>query len=219
MSSAARQVLGLQRPPTDELASSPAPECFARNVYYDTKHAMEAAKLLPGEYYVATRAMLLVTVLGSCVAACIRDSRLGIGGMNHFMLPDSEDIDPSSGGARYGSFAMEVLINHLLKLGAKRENLEAKVTGGGNVLPGLTQANIGHKNAAFVVRYLRTEKIRVAASDLEDVYPRKVYYFPATGRVLVRRLKSMHNDTITQREIEYRSRLGQVPVRGDVELF
>jgi chemotaxis protein CheD len=206
-------------PADDAFASSPAPECFARNVYHDRSHQIDAAKLLPGEYYVAVRDMLLVTVLGSCVAACIRDTRLGMGGMNHFMLPESDANEPASSSARYGTYAMEVLINHLLKLGARRENLEAKVFGGGNVLPGLTQANVGHKNAAFVMEYLRTEGIRVAAKDLADVHPRKVYYFPATGRALIKRLRAMHNDTIIERETDYRSRLVRAPVGGDVELF
>ena len=203
----------------DAYSSSPAPECFARNVYHDRTHDIDAAKLLPGEYYVAVRDMLLVTVLGSCVAACVRDTRLGMGGMNHFMLPDSDANEPASSSARYGTYAMEVLINHLLKLGARRENLEAKVFGGGNVLPGLTQANVGHKNAAFVEEFLRTEGIRIAARDLADIFPRKVYYFPATGRALIKRLRALHNDTIIERETDYRSRLVRAPVGGDVELF
>ena len=219
MNSDARQVLGAGRPEAGELATSPAPECFARNVYFDRKHESEAAKLLPGEYFVSTRPMVLVTVLGSCVAACIRDTRLGIGGMNHFMLPDTESEDLAKGGARYGTYAMEVLVNHLLKLGARREHLEAKVFGGGDVLPGLTQANVGHKNSAFVVHYLQRERVRIAARDLADLHPRKVYYFPATGRALIKRLRTLHNDTVLAREIEYRRRLAQEPAVGDIELF
>lgn len=202
----------------DARASSPAPECFARNVYYDSQHGIEAVKLLPGEYYVSARDMLLVTVLGSCVAACIRDVRLGVGGMNHFMLPEGDVHGPASGAARYGTFAMEVLINHLLKLGARREHLEAKVFGGGNVLPGLAQANVGHRNAAFVVHFLAAERIRIAARDLADRYPRKVYYFPASGRALVKRLRELHNDTILEREAAYRRRL-IAPPAGEIELF
>ncbi len=219
MKSASRQVLGNRRSFPDALASSPAQECFARNLYHDRDHNVDAAKLLPGEYFVCTRDMLLVTVLGSCVAACIRDVRLGMGGMNHFMLPDREAAESESIGARYGTYAMEVLINHLLKLGARRENLEAKVFGGGNVLPGLVQANVGHKNAAFVEAFLSTENIRVAARDLAAGHPRKVYYFPANGRVLVKRLRSLHNDTVLERETEYRQRLIRAPESGEVELF
>lgn len=217
--SASRQVLGKTPAVPDELASSPAPECFARNLYFDRTHNTNAAKLLPGEYFVTTRNMLLVTVLGSCVAACIRDTRLGIGGMNHFMLADGEAAQGAENGARYGTYAMEVLINHLLKLGARREHLEAKVFGGGNVLRGLTQANVGHRNAAFVESFLAEENIRIAARDLANVYPRKVYYFPATGRVLLKRLHVMSNDTLLARETEYRQRLTQAPDSGSIELF
>jgi chemotaxis protein CheD len=221
MISAARQVLGAGKRPSvpDELASSPAQECFARNLYFDRTHNIDAAKLLPGEYFVSTRDRLLVTVLGSCVAACIRDTRMGIGGMNHFMLPDSESEQTAANGARYGTYAMEVLINHLLKLGAQREHLEAKVFGGGNVLAGLTQANVGHKNAAFVQSFLKEENIRIAARDLADVFPRKVYFFPVSGKVLVKRLRSANNSTVAEREIEYRKRLTQAPESGEVELF
>jgi chemotaxis protein CheD len=194
---------------------------LAPNVYYDNQLEIEAAKILPGEYYVTTRDMVLVTVLGSCVTACIRDKLSGIGGMNHFMLPDSnpDKDNPISTSARYGTFAMEVLINNLLTLGAHRTLLEAKVFGGGNVLPNMTVANIGQRNAQFALRFLAMEKIPVAAKDLVDIYPRKVYFFPKTGRVLVKKLRNMHNDTIMQREKEYRSRLRQETVAGDVELF
>ncbi len=197
-------------------ANHPAP-----NLYYDKQFESDAAKLLPGEYYVTRNDMVLVTVLGSCVAACIRDVNSGVGGMNHFMLPDSgsDRGTPASESARYGAFAMEVLVNELLKLGARRPNLEAKVFGGGAVMSGLTQANVGERNAAFVLEYLQTEGIRLAARDLLDIYPRKVYFFPRAGRVVVRKLKSLHNDTIMQREIDYRSRLRGIHVEGDIELF
>jgi chemotaxis protein CheD len=114
---------------------------------------------------------------------------------------------------------MEILVNELLKLGARRSYLEAKVFGGGNVMVGLTQANVGERNATFVLEYLHTEGIALAAQDLLDLYPRKVYFFPHTGRVVVRKLRSLHNDTILQREIDYRVRLRTTHVEGDIELF
>jgi len=195
-------------------------EHVAPNQYYDRQFDIEAAKILPGEYYVTRRDMLIVTVLGSCVAACIRDRASGIGGMNHFMLPESGDNeDPLSQSARYGTYAMEMLINQLIKLGAKRPNLEAKVFGGGNVMRHFTVHNIGERNAAFVLDYLGTEKIRVSAQDLVGIYPRKVYFFPKTGKVLVKRLKNIHNNTIFEREKEYSSRLQVTPIAGEVELF
>lgn len=196
-------------------------EQFATNVYYDRTFDRDAAKILPGEYYFTAKDMLIVTVLGSCVAACIRDRVTGVGGMNHFMLPDGGgDADsPVSASMRYGTYAMEILINDLLKAGARRENLEAKVFGGGNVLRGFIAINVGERNAQFVRDYLKAENIRITAEDLNDVHPRKVYFFPRTGKVLVKKLKQMNNNTLVNREQDYASRLQTNKVGGDVELF
>jgi chemotaxis protein CheD len=195
-------------------------EILSPHLYFDREHNSEAAKILPGEYYATGREMVLVTVLGSCVCACIRDKVSGIGGMNHFMLPDSGDrSNPFGESARYGIYAMEILINQLLKMGAKRSNFEAKVFGGGSVLRGFTVANVGERNAEFVLQFLKTENITVAAQDLLDIYPRKVYYFPSTGLVRVKKLKQVHNDTIINRETEYNTRLHYSKLEGDVELF
>jgi chemotaxis protein CheD len=193
----------------------------ATNVYYDRTFDTQAAKILPGEYYYTAKDMLIVTVLGSCVSACIRDRVSGLGGMNHFMLPDggADANSPVSASARYGTFAMEILINSLLKSGARRENLEAKVFGGGAVLKGFTAMNVGERNAAFVQTFLKNERIRIVAEDLNDIYPRKVYFFPRTGKVLVKKLMQSHNDTLAKREIEYASRLKVQPVAGEIELF
>ncbi|MDA8328978.1 MAG: chemoreceptor glutamine deamidase CheD [Betaproteobacteria bacterium] len=185
-------------------------EHFATNIYFDPIFQCDAAKLLPGEYYYTDKNMLIVTVLGSCVSACIRDKVTGIGGMNHFMLPDvgmSDVNNPVSPSMRYGTYAMETLIDDLLKAGAKRQNLEAKVFGGGNVLKGFSQMNVGERNAKFVRHYLRTQHMPIIAEDLNDIYPRKVYFFPRTGKVLVRKIKELRNDTLVVREIEYASRL------------
>jgi chemotaxis protein CheD len=196
-------------------------EILSPHLYFDREHNTEAAKILPGEFYATGREMVLVTVLGSCVCACIRDRVSGIGGMNHFMLPESgqDRSNPLGDSARYGIYAMEVLINQLLKMGAKRSNFEAKVFGGGSVLRGFTVANVGERNAEFVLQFLKTEKIAVAAKDLLDIYPRKVYYFPSTGLVRVKKLKHVHNDTIINRETEYNTRLQYAKLEGDVELF
>ncbi|GIZ52645.1 chemoreceptor glutamine deamidase CheD [Noviherbaspirillum aridicola] len=195
-------------------------EQFATNVYYDRTFDCDAAKILPGEYYYTCKDMMIVTVLGSCVSACIRDRVTGIGGMNHFMLPDGGDADsPVSASMRYGTYAMEVLINDLLKAGARRENLEAKVFGGGNVLRGFVAINVGERNAQFVREFLRAENIRVVAEDLNDIYPRKVYFFPRSGKVLVKKLRQLNNNTLVNREQDYANRLLSTPVAGDVELF
>lgn len=196
-------------------------EQFATNVYYDRTFDCDAAKILPGEYYYTGKDMLIVTVLGSCVSACIRDRLTGLGGMNHFMLPDGggDASSPVSASMRYGTYAMEVLINDLLKAGARRENLEAKVFGGGAVLRGFTAMNVGERNAAFVMSFLKTEGIRVLASDLNDIYPRKVYFFPRSGKVMVKKLMQTHNDTLARRELDYARRLKVEPVGGEIDLF
>lgn len=195
-------------------------ENLATNRYFDRYFASEAAKILPGEYFVSDQGILLVTVLGSCVAACIRDVEAGIGGMNHFMLPDDGGRSETVGtSARYGSYAMEVLINHLLKMGARKSRLEAKVFGGGAVMSSLSSSNVGVRNAEFVLNYLKTEKIPVVAKDLLDSYPRKVYYFSQTGRVLVKKLHRVHNETLFSRERDYKERLSGASMGGDVELF
>jgi chemotaxis protein CheD len=196
-------------------------ELLSPNLYFDKNFNIDSVKIAPGEYYVTGRDMALVTVLGSCVAACIRDRKSGLGGMNHFMLPEErrDNGDVLSPSARYGAYAMEVMLNELLKMGAVRSNLEAKIFGGGNVLRGFTVSNIGQSNADFVEDYLGRENIRVVAKDLLDIYPRKVYFFPRSGRVLVKQLRNPHNDTIIRREQAYRTLLQHARIQGDVELF
>ena len=197
-------------------------EEISTTLYYDRTFDCNAAKISPGEYYFTDKDMVIVTVLGSCVSACIRDNISGIGGMNHFMLPDSAAADkdsPVSESMRYGTYAMEVLINQLLRNGARRENLEAKIFGGGNVLKSFTTMNVGDRNAMFVRKFLKEERIRVTGEDLLDIYPRKVYYFPKTGKVLVKRLKNMHYATLYKREEVYASKLKTSDVGGEIDLF
>lgn len=196
-------------------------EAAQPKIYFDRQFNCQVAKILPGEFYVTSADMAISTVLGSCVSACIRDTRLNIGGMNHFMLPGNSDVyNPLSASARYGSYAMEILINEILKRGASRENLEAKVFGGGNVMSSITTSNVGQRNAKFVVDYLGFESIPIVAQDLMENCPRKVVFFPNTGRVLMKRL---HNERI-DREIEavenrYSQTIGAEAVSNDIELF
>ncbi|MDF2177098.1 chemoreceptor glutamine deamidase CheD [Aliiglaciecola sp. CAU 1673] len=194
---------------------------MAPNRYFDRHFERDAVKILPGEYFVTKDPTMIVTVLGSCVSVCLRDPVRMVGGMNHFLLPNEGSSENAvwSESARYGVHAMEILINHMVKLGARRNTLEAKIFGGGNVLRGLTQNTVGERNVDFVLQYLKTEQIPILASDLLDQYPRKVYFFPDTGKVMVRKIKSLHNSTIMDRESEYRMRLRQVPKSGDVDLF
>jgi chemotaxis protein CheD len=188
-----------------------------KELYFDTAIQMWVAKLLPGEYLASSSEMVIATVLGSCVAACLFDRGSGVFGMNHFMLPGGSG--EASKSMRYGAYAMEVLINEMFKLCARRERLEAKVTGGGAVLPDMKLLNVGERNAAFVVDYLSTEGIPILASDLEGRYARKVYLYGATGRVRVRQLRALRNDTVSRRDAEYLARLQKAPVAGEVSLF
>ncbi len=209
--------------PSRRRLPAPLPGFEHINRYWDKYMQMPAAKILPGEFYVSSQTELITTVLGSCVAACIRDTKLGIGGMNHFMLPKSRSPDGSWGGdfatqSRYGNWAMEYLINAILKMGGSRTNLEVKIFGGANVIQ--SSAVVGTKNIDFVLRYLEDENMAVAAQDLGGVYPRKVMYFPDTGAAKVRRLKDLSNSTIVDRESTYRKRIdGTEEEGGSVELF
>jgi chemotaxis protein CheD len=180
-------------------------------LYQDKEFEREAVKILPGQYYAAARDMLIVTVLGSCVSACLWDPLRRIGGMNHFMLPGAGD------SGRMGIYAMELLINRMLKLGAERGRLVAKVFGGAAVLQGMDALNIGNQNSTFVLDFLREEGIAVAAQDLNGVAPRKVYFFLQTGRVRVKKLGELRNEKLERRERDYLRNLA--PHSGEIEIF
>ncbi|MFC4698590.1 chemoreceptor glutamine deamidase CheD [Glaciecola siphonariae] len=195
-------------------------EHLAPNRYFDKNFNTDAVKILPGEYFATRDETMIVTVLGSCVSVCLRDPITRVAGMNHFLLPANKDeVNFNSDSARYGVYAMEVLVNHLIKLGASKSRLEAKVFGGGNVLKQLRLNSVGSQNAAFVENYLETENLKVVAKDLLGEFPRKIYFFPLTGEVKVRKLKSLHNTTILERESEYRVKVNQTPASGDVDFF
>lgn len=192
------------------------------NRYWDRQNEMCAAKILPGEFYVTTHDELIVTVLGSCVSACIRDPIFGIGGMNHFMLPISAQTgtwkrDSFGVSTRYGNYAMEHLINEILKNGGSRNNLEVKVFGGGKILAQMT--DIGDKNVQFVQSFIKTEGLKLLSEDLGDIHPRKVHYHPRTGKVNVKKLRSLHNSTIGDREQKYMHEIEIEQSSTDIELF
>ena len=193
--------------------------------FWDPQLDHWTVKILPGEYYVTRAEEAVSTVLGSCISACVRDPVKNVGGMNHFMLPEDAStgpnnwLDPAIGLAtRYGSYAMESLINDLLKLGATRERLEIKVFGGGRVLSGMT--DVGARNIDFLRSYIELEGYRIAAEDLGGTQPRKVVYFPASGRVRMRRLRPVENRIISHHEQLYLASIGgKAADGGDVELF
>lgn len=195
----------------------------ASTVYFEREFERNAVKLLPGEYFVSEDDIVLSTVLGSCIAACMWDRNARVGGMNHFMLPGDAaragtDADPIGLAGRYGVFAMEQLINELIKRGARKSNLEAKLFGGGAVLRNFTALNVGERNAEFVLSFLRTEGIRIASQDLLDVFARRVAFFPVSGRALCRKLPQA-DAAVVSAEQKYNDQLNTNKVGGDVELF
>ena len=181
----------------DQLKAQPRKPGEASFFYADHHFQYDAVKVLPGEYFVSQEDIVIMTVLGSCIAACIWDGRARTGGMNHFMLPDG---DASDGSGRYGSYAMELLINEMLKLGARRETMQAKIFGGGQVMAGFTTMNVGERNTKFLLDYLAMERIPVVSQDVMDIHPRKVCFFPVTGKALVKRLAHAHPETLVVEE-------------------
>lgn len=193
------------------------------NRYWDKRHDAYAAKILPGEYFVTKSDELIATVLGSCVSACIRDPINGIGGMNHFLLPLTNEekwstkTEVDSLATRYGNYAMEHMINDILKYGGKKENLEIKIFGGSRIMQIMT--DIGQSNIDFVKSFIELEGFNISAEDVGGINPRKVLYNPLTGKVRVKKLKDLHNDTIVKREVSYKSKLSSSDTSGDVDLF
>ena len=183
--------------------------------FWDANFKNDAVKVLPGEFFVSDEDMLIVTTLGSCIAACLWDRERRIGGMNHFMLPEGGD-----GSGRYGSYAMELLINQLLKRGASRTALEAKVFGGGSVIASMTSINVGERNTQFVLDYLRTERIPVVSKDVLDTCARKVCLLPASGKALVKRLSPSNPATLAAQERAAAEKAApQAAGGGSVDLF
>lgn len=188
--------------------------------YFDRDFQVDAVKILPGQYHASKGAGTITTVLGSCVSTCLWDPVERIGGMNHFMLPGDSAAGPAAASARFGVYAMEVLINEMAHLGADRRRMVAKVFGGARVLAGFDKLDVGAKNAEFVLEFLKVEGIPVAARDLLDVHPRKVHFFPSTGKVHVKRLNVVPNDAVQRREREYLSELSaRKSGGGDIEIF
>jgi chemotaxis protein CheD len=172
----------------DRLRATPRRSGEASFFWYEPQFGSEAVKVLPGEYFVDTEDLLIMTTLGSCIAACLWDRNARVGGLNHFMLPEGGGQDGADSSGRYGSYAMELLINEMMKRGASRSSLEAKVFGGGQVIAGMDSINVGERNTRFVIDYLKTERIPVVSKDVQGIHPRKVCFLPASGKAMVKRL-------------------------------
>jgi len=192
--------------------------------YWDHHYHSCVAKVLPGEYYVTYQDEILITVVGSCITACIRDYEVGIGGMNHFMLP-TKILENKwrntrvSIANRYGNFAMEHMINEILKHGGMRQNLEVKLFGGGQIMS--SSAKIGQQNIYFVKDYIRKEGLNLLAEDLGDIYPRKILFSPLTGKVRVKKLQAMTamEKTVINQEDLYRRSIEEQSIEGDIDLW
>lgn len=200
-----------------ELKASPRRPGEASFFFFDHHFQHNAVKVLPGEYFVSRDSLAIMTVLGSCIAACLWDSRMRVGGMNHFMLPEGDSADASG---RYGSYAMELLINEMMKLGARRETLQAKIFGGAQVMHNFTTLNVGERNTRFVQNYLATERIPVVSEDVLDIYPRKVVFFPVTGKVMVKRLAHAHPEALADEVVRGNAAtVARATSGGSVDLF
>ena len=194
------------------------------NRYWDPAHGHYSAKILPGQYYVSKNDELIATVLGSCISVCAIDRVAGVAGMNHFMLPlYTKDHDDSWGSTvisaetRYGNFAMEHMINDIIKHGGVKSRLELKVIGGGRVMDKMT--DVGLRNISFVYDYIANERLQLVKEDVGDRYPRKVIFHVKTGKVKVRKLKKVNNTTLIERDTEYLNKLNTEAVGGSVDLF
>jgi chemotaxis protein CheD len=183
--------------------------------YFDAFFKNDAVKILPCEYFVFDEDILIMTTLGSCIAACLWDREAKIGGMNHFMLPDGD-----SDSGRYGSYAMELLINAMMKQGATRATMEAKIFGGGQVIEGMTSMNIGERNTTFVTEYLKTERIPIMSKDVLGPYPRKVCFLPKSGKAMVKRLATANTAAVVAQDRAAVQSVAPVSAGGgSVDLF
>jgi chemotaxis protein CheD len=189
--------------------------------FFDRELKVRTVMILPGQCHASSGPGSISTMLGSCVSTCLWDPVTRIGGMNHFMLPGESGSTRSPWGAsaRFGIYAMELVINDMVRLGADRRRLVAKVFGGARVLHGFDTLDVGAKNSEFVLDFLREERIELLAQDLLGVSPRKVHFFPETGKVQMRKLQLQRSGEVQRDEREYLARLAGQPVVGEVEIF
>lgn len=209
-----------QPKPTEPSAAEAHPVRQAAVHPHDWRRGAPAIRVLPGEAYVTSRAdETIVTVLGSCVAACIRNPSTGFGGLNHFMLPESESgiWNGASAALRYGNHAMEVLINEVLKSGCRRQDLEIKLFGGADLTDGPTL--IGSSNVSFVLDYLNAEGLVIASADLGGCYGRRIHYHPSTGVVHRLLLGTAVHPSFIEEEHSFKDRLARTKVEGEIDLF
>jgi chemotaxis protein CheD len=209
----------MTQPLSTEIKGDHRPESERRS-HFDRDLGATAIWIFQGDFYVSSRPELyLTTVLGSCIAVCMRDPVTQCGGMNHFLLPDAvnrQDQFPSL-ALRYGSYSIERLINAILSRGGRRDRLEVKVFGGGNVIGGTS--DIGGRNVEFVEHYFAKERLSIAAADLRGILPRKLRYFPTTGRAQVSLLRDRDAAEVVKSESVMRSNMDATKVTGPIDVF
>ena len=196
------------------------------NTHFDSHFNKQIITILPGEFYSTDKPVLISTVLGSCISIALYDPDLKLGGLNHFMLPTTnrtQEISIEEQG-RYGDFAMELLLNDMFKKGAKKENLKAKVFGGGNVLDdgGFHKNRTGLNNISFALEYLQTENIPIIANDTGGIFPRKIFYDPQTSKIYLKRIQrsDLTLKEINTREAAYKEEMQQEQTQaGNITWF
>lgn len=191
--------------------------------YFDKIENRNVVKIYSGGYYASEGRdanEMIATVLGSCIACCLYDPDIKIGGMNHFLLPGDGSASQSS--ARFGVNAMELLINDMLKRGAKKNNMLVKIFGGANMLEGMSR--VGDKNISFIKDFLTAEKLRIISEDVGGTASRRLHFYPYDGKALVRKVaQDKEQEQLMQREKEYMASIAKVvvakPAEDDVTLF
>jgi len=198
----------------ERLRAAPRAPGEASFFFWDSHFGRDAVKVLPGEHFVDDGEIVITTTLGSCIAVCLWDPQRRVGGMNHFMLPTGDGA-----GGCYGSFAMELLINALMRRGAARPCLTAKVFGGAAVVAGMNSLNIGEQNTRFVLDYLATERIEVTHRDVLGIQPRKVAFWPDSGKAMVKKLPATRARALAERERDAARTIAAPAGAGAVDLF
>lgn len=208
-------------PPGTQIATPGVRRGYGVNYSEVKKQHESVVKIMPGGYFVGHGCRRIETSLGSCVAACIRDPHAGVGGVNHFMLPQNTGVHDSwlsNERTRYGVHAMETLINTIIKRGGERRRFEVKLFGGGHVVNQMN-TDIGRMNIEFVRHFLEAEGLAILAEDLGGLCSRRLIYDVNTGEVLLKRSVINAKELVQQRDLAYLERISQTPTCGEIELF
>jgi chemotaxis protein CheD len=219
-SSDAQPMLPLDARMPEPFTRGAAPAGHGRS-YFDARFDALVHPVAPGAHAINGKpAEMLSTVLGSCIAVCLRDEQRRIGGINHFMLPALADGQIQNRDAMlYGDTAMEVLINALMRAGCDRRNLEAKVFGGARIAAAFDQSAIGERNAQFAVDFLSHEKIPVRSRDTGGSSPRRILFEPWSGRALVQHIDPLATADLARTEARHQAAISVRRTASIVEMF